>query len=48
MVTKSLTSEEETMERACVREMKKTPLFEYEVPLYRKRPTEWFEDKPTR
>ena len=30
--------------------MKKTPLFEYEVPTYRKRPTEWFEtqDKPTR
>jgi hypothetical protein len=28
--------------------MKKVPLFEYEIPLYRKRPIDWAEQKPTR
>jgi len=29
-------------------EMKKVPLFEYEIPSYRKRPTEWAVSKQTR
>jgi hypothetical protein len=29
-------------------DMKKTPLFEYEIPIYRKRPSDWDESKPTR
>ena len=28
--------------------MKKVPLFEHEIPLYRKRPTDWVDQKPTR
>jgi hypothetical protein len=28
--------------------MKKTPLFEYEIPTYRKRPTKWIEIEPSK
>lgn len=48
MVEKVLT-EEGTVSTGQVEPVdKKVPLFEYEVPIYRKRPREWDANKPTR